>query len=531
MLLKSKILTITVSVLAVLTTTGVGALARDAVSNGDKPDVLSPLSAVPTMQVRVHKVGNVALTVTNYGIFGNQGDPSIRDPETNQPAPSCQYPYGSGLEYLFQGALWVGAIVGSDTLVSTGHDGWQNVYEMYADPAPQGNIIKRSTRPSDPAYSPNAISEADYIATYYDTLTDPNYVRPNPDDGRPHIPLGLKIVQRSYSWSSAEFEDFIIFRYSLTNIGSNNLQDVFVGLLYDCDIAHVSSSMGFTDDISGSYSIPDSTTGDSVLVGWSADNNGDPINYQTEWNFKSPRAVFGASLIDFPLKPVENFNWWVSNGDSPGAFDWGPRLAVNDRVFGTGGLGTPAGDRNKYYIMSRPERDYDQLWSAINKSSEGWLPPNPTVGADLADGYDTRFLSSFGPLDLAPGDSAEFAFVVAMGDNFHRNPDDFKNNFVAGNPQQFYNTFDFSDLATNVLDARRLYKSLFPLAGDANGDERVDLSDVVYLVSYIFAGGPAPTPLRAGDVNGDCRINLTDAVYLIAYIFNSGAPPVRGCVE
>jgi hypothetical protein len=27
-------------------------------------------------------------------------------------------------EYLFQGALWVGAIVGDDTLVSVGHDGW-----------------------------------------------------------------------------------------------------------------------------------------------------------------------------------------------------------------------------------------------------------------------------------------------------------------------------------------------------------------------------------------------------------------------
>ena len=111
-----------------------------------------PMAGKPMLDQRVHKVGNMWLTVTNYGIFGNQSDASVRDPETGLSAPSCEYPGGSGMEYLFQGALWIGAIVGEDTLVSYGHDGWQHIFEMYGDAAPQGAIIKRSTRKSDPAY-------------------------------------------------------------------------------------------------------------------------------------------------------------------------------------------------------------------------------------------------------------------------------------------------------------------------------------------------------------------------------------------
>lgn len=51
-----------------------------------------PTAGNPTLEVGVHKVGNILFSITNYGIFGNQADPSITDPETGLPAPSCQYP-------------------------------------------------------------------------------------------------------------------------------------------------------------------------------------------------------------------------------------------------------------------------------------------------------------------------------------------------------------------------------------------------------------------------------------------------------
>jgi hypothetical protein len=67
------------------------------------------------------------------------------------------------------------------------------------------------------------------------------------------------------------------------------------------------------------------------------------------------------------------------------------------------------------------------------------------------------------------------------------------------------------------------------LCGDANGDAGVDISDAVYLVAYIFAGGPAPDPLFAGDANCDMAVDISDAVYLIAYIFGGGPQPCAGC--
>ena len=63
-------------------------------------------------------------------------------------------------------------------------------------------------------------------------------------------------------------------------------------------------------------------------------------------------------------------------------------------------------------------------------------------------------------------------------------------------------------------------------SGDVNSDCIVNVSDVVYLINYLFIGGPAPDPLRAGDVNCDCVINVSDVVYLINYLFIGGPPPV-----
>jgi hypothetical protein len=67
------------------------------------------------------------------------------------------------------------------------------------------------------------------------------------------------------------------------------------------------------------------------------------------------------------------------------------------------------------------------------------------------------------------------------------------------------------------------------LCGDANYDATVDISDVVYLIAYIFSGGLAPEPLEAGDANCDQSVDISDVVYLIAYIFGGGAAPCALC--
>ncbi len=65
--------------------------------------------------------------------------------------------------------------------------------------------------------------------------------------------------------------------------------------------------------------------------------------------------------------------------------------------------------------------------------------------------------------------------------------------------------------------------------GDADGSGSVTVSDAVYLISYIFAGGPSPFSLFAGDADCSGTITISDAVYLITYIFAGGPTPCAAC--
>ena len=64
--------------------------------------------------------------------------------------------------------------------------------------------------------------------------------------------------------------------------------------------------------------------------------------------------------------------------------------------------------------------------------------------------------------------------------------------------------------------------------GDANGDLKVNISDAVYLINYVFSGGNPPGCMQEGDANADSRVNVSDAVYLINYVFSGGNAPVCG---
>jgi hypothetical protein len=63
------------------------------------------------------------------------------------------------------------------------------------------------------------------------------------------------------------------------------------------------------------------------------------------------------------------------------------------------------------------------------------------------------------------------------------------------------------------------------ICGDCNEDGSVNVSDVVYLINYLFGGGPEPIPYESGNVNCDSVIDIADAVYLINYIFVGGPAP------
>lgn len=66
------------------------------------------------------------------------------------------------------------------------------------------------------------------------------------------------------------------------------------------------------------------------------------------------------------------------------------------------------------------------------------------------------------------------------------------------------------------------------LCGDVNVDGSVNVSDITYFITRIFAGGPEPIPLQSGDSNGNASVNIADITYLISRIFALGPAPVCG---
>ncbi len=66
--------------------------------------------------------------------------------------------------------------------------------------------------------------------------------------------------------------------------------------------------------------------------------------------------------------------------------------------------------------------------------------------------------------------------------------------------------------------------------GDLNASGRIDISDAVYLINYIFGAGAAPQDSANGDVNCSSRTDISDAVYMVNYIFASGPAPCAGCM-
>jgi hypothetical protein len=160
---------------------------------------------------------------------------------------------------------------------------------MFPREYPEGDIIERTTRPllradpnsacGDVVFTVDAVSEQDFIAVYSDTITDAQFVSADPFDG-PHIPLGIEVTQKSYSWSFDYAEDFVLMDFELRNIEGAALSGLYMGIYMDQDVLHQATSEGAQDDIAGFLHTVPSAAGpeylDTVNVAWIADNDGDP---------------------------------------------------------------------------------------------------------------------------------------------------------------------------------------------------------------------------------------------------------------
>lgn len=85
--------------------------------------------------------------------------------------------------------------------------------------------------------------------------------------------------------------------------------------------------------------------------------------------------------------------------------------------------------------------------------------------------------------------------------------------------------FNFAERFEPAGYSYHLAKYTSFVRGDANHDGLINLGDVVYLINYLYKGGPAPVPLQAGDANCIGAVDLGDLVYLISYLYKGGPAP------
>jgi hypothetical protein len=149
-----------------------------------------------------------------------------------------------------------------------------------------------------------------------------------------------------------------------------------------------------------------------------------------------------------------------------------------------------------------------------------WMVPGEYPGEQSATAYDIRYSTSpIGSDTAAWWDAA----IQCEGEPYPA---------PAGAIDSFEVTLDLTQtyyIAMKLLDDRPNYSEISNIVrftcGDANGSGGVDLADAVYIVNWLFIGGPPPDLMAAGDANCDSSVNLADAVYIINWLFIGGPPP------
>jgi len=170
--------------------------------------------------------------------------------------------------------------------------------------------------------------------------------------------------------------------------------------------------------------------------------------------------------------------------------------------------------------------DLDPEFSQFNVSlSQGsivggvlfeWLPPFvglvlPPVGFPLALAEITGTV-----LETAPQAPLAFVFQNGLG-----NPP-VNNTFVVG-----FDSVPPEEISNGLLDVRHppvVIQEVF-IRGDVNLDTQIDVSDVVFHLSYTFTNGPTPDCLDAGDANDDGHSDISDGIFILSYLFSSGPAP------
>jgi len=344
-------------------------------------------------------VGELQVHVTNHGLIGSR----YSAVSSYADAPSAQWPSGSGVEYLFAGGLWVGGYSNGAYHVSTG----QYQRELRPPPGPEYTIyesrygyrtkpIADSERGGARVYDGGGDDDGDGLINEdplngfdddgdgrvdedFDQLGTQMLVCTMRDDTgiareeyADHEPLGLEIVQTAYAWESDDLDDFVVLRYTITNVGVSPISGLRVGFFADPDIGRRGNPDAGFDDLAARYDgFARAANGlyEAVDVAYMYDGNGqDPAPGYFGVMFLGPSSAFHR---------IANVQYYT--GERPYALG-----------------GDPTNDAERYQEMSRTRSDPDvrpefkaDYRMLVTNGSYGTLMPNRSVTVEvvLACGY------------------------------------------------------------------------------------------------------------------------------------------------
>lgn len=476
----------------------------------------SAVTARPGYCAVAHNVGKLQLNVTNYGRLGIGISTIMFDCFTGQKLRSSEYPIGTNNMYLHRGGLWIGGVVGTDTLVSAACDIRGTAREFHPEPSPFGDFTHKSRLNDSPWYAEDATSDQDLIAVYTDTLTNGNpYPSFDAITSRAHKPLGIEVVQKSYAWSYGYSDDFVLINCIVTNISDQVIHDMYFGVYMDMDIqryAVVLSPSGgpedkpFSwgrDDVTGFISTYEASYGgscefeDTLNLAWTGDNDGDYSRTSGQFNLAN---VTGVRFLSEPRNGRSlSYNWWVPNNDA--VWDFGPQKRATYRHF-SGHSGTPTGDLYKYHVLRNREIDYPLYYlRMISLSDIEWVYPNQTVAENLYVGNDNHWVLSAGPWTLEPGETIEVPFVYVGAEGWHRDRYNALYNLTWGyHPDKYIEGLNVDEFATNAMWASRIYDNP---GVDTDGDGDSGKVHVCVLDSALIDGVWTPNVVESTYYDGD----------------------------
>jgi len=92
-------------------------------------------------------------------------------------------------------------------------------------------------------------------------------------------------------------------------------------------------------------------------------------------------------------------------------------------------------------------------------------------------------------------------------------------NGVDDNGDQLVDCADPACTSAPNCQGKKFYRA------DPNNDGSTNITDGIYVLNFLFLGGPAPTCRESADANNDKGVNITDGIYILNYLFLGGPTP------